>query len=74
MLLQAEEDAVLALPSISLATDLQKGQFFPTQGQAAQLKTTAEVTGDGVDDVHAQEERAAAIASTAAVRFSCSCR
>ena len=59
----------LSLPSNSLATDLQKGQFFPTKGQPAPVSITQEPesTGDIVDDVHALEEHAKAVASTAEV-------
>ena len=59
----------MSLPSTSLATDLQKGQFFPTKGQAAQVSITQDVqsTGDITHDVHAEEEHAKAIASTAEV-------
>ena len=66
---QAEEATTAALPSNSLATDLQKGQFFPTRGQAAQARTTADMEsmGDIIYDVHAQEEHAKAIAHTAEV-------
>lgn len=68
-LFQVEEATTGTLPSNSLATDLQKGQFFPTRGQAVQVRTTADTdsTGDIIDDVHAQEEHAKAIANTAEV-------
>ena len=54
----------MTLPSNSLATDLQKGQFFPTRGQAVQVKTNPDTdpTGDISDESHAQ-----AIANTAEV-------
>lgn len=59
----------MALPSNSLATDLQKGQFFPSRGQEApvSITSTLESTGDIIDDVHAQEEHAKVIAGTAEV-------
>ncbi len=59
----------LPLPSNSLATDLQKGQFFPTKGQPTpvSIMQEPESTGDIVDDVHALEEHAKAVASTAEV-------
>lgn len=59
----------MALPSNSLATDLQKGQFFPTRGQAGKARATADMgsTADITDDAHAQEEHAKAIANTAEV-------
>ena len=63
------EPVEVTLPSNSLATDLQKGQFFPTKGQAVQVSITQDVqsTGDIIKDVHAEEEHAKAIASTAEV-------
>ena len=63
------------LPSNSLATDLQKGQFFPMKGQPAPVSITQELesTGDIVDDVHALEEHARAVASTAEVSLDASC-
>ena len=72
LLFQVEEATTTILPSNSLATDLQKGQFFPTRGQAVQVRTTADMesTGDIMDDVHAQEEHAMAIANTAEVCIS----
>ena len=56
-------------PSNSLATGLKKGQFFPARGRAVpvSIMQDPESTGDIVDDVHAQEEHAKAIASTAEV-------
>ena len=65
----------LSLPSNSLATDLQKGQFFPMKGQPAPVSITQELesTGDIVDDVHAQEELAKAVASSAEVSLDAFC-
>ena len=69
LLFQVGEATTMTLPSNSLATDLQKGQFFPTRGQAVQVRTTADLesTGDIIDDVRAQEEHAKAIANIAEV-------
>ena len=73
--MQEVSPSELSLPSNSLATDLQKGQFFPTKGQPAPVSITQEPesTGDIVDDVHALEEHAKAVASTAEVSLEASC-
>lgn len=73
--MQEVSPSELSLPSNSLATDLQKGQFFPTKGQPVPVSITQEPesTGDIVDDVHALEEHAKAVASTAEVSLEASC-
>ena len=73
--MQEVSPSELSLPSNSLATDLQKGQFFPTKGQPTPMSISQELesTGDIVDDVHALEEHAKAVASTAEVSLNASC-